>query len=100
MNCNPGTLTTPTAPTVELSEAAIIWCRGGNAALTAHLIATAPYRCPQCGDPCGHLFHDADTPNGACLGCKVGFDDHAVADYERFEAATYGADTACSCGID
>jgi hypothetical protein len=56
--------------------------------------------CPQCGDPCGHLYRDTDTPEGVCLSCKVGWEDAAIADYEAFEAATYGAETACSCGID
>jgi hypothetical protein len=86
------TQNTPTVPT-PLSEAALIWCHGGDKALTAYLIATAPLTCPACGDPCGALI------NGVCLGCDVEWDAAITAAEARYEAEQ-GADTCCACGID
>lgn len=57
--------------------------------------------CPECGESCGHLYQDEDSPEGACLGCKL--DWNAVAEYERTEEdAFHDAAEAryAVCGID
>jgi hypothetical protein len=55
--------------------------------------------CPQCETYCGHLFHDQDTPEGACLSCKIDGDVIARREAEEDERAG-GEGACCLCGID
>lgn len=35
----------------------------------------SPFMCPVCNTGAGHLYIDEDTPEGACLSCKI---DHEM----------------------
>jgi hypothetical protein len=52
--------------------------------------------CPVCQEPCGHLYRDEDTPEGACLGCKIDHDCQARHEDEWANSE----DGCCSCGCD
>lgn len=65
------------------------------------LVRVPLIECPQCHEFCGHLYRDQDTPEGACLGCRIGWDlaaEPAIAAADAFWGA---AEMSCSvCGVD
>jgi hypothetical protein len=85
-------VTTETTPTPTFLQ----WSPDESGHL--HLVREPLIRCPQCGDFCGFLYRDEDTPEGACLSCKL--DAELIADYERTEQDAFWAETCCTCGID
>lgn len=63
-------------------------------------VRSAPYTCPACGQPAGVLYHDADTPDGACLSCKIDRDQEQQQREEEYADAAAWAERVSTCGSD